>query len=693
MQDQILQALRRDDADQAVRLARAWLASAPSDAQAYRWLATAQRQQGEIDAALDNIARAIALDPENADLHLEHAGLLLGARQIGEAEDALARSTGLDPNQLHAYVARAHLALGRGELEEAERLSRTAARVSPDDPQLAAIDGMLALRRGDPERALAMLAGAARRLPDDPRLLQALGFAYLAKQHWAFAEQAFRRVVELLPSTIGLQALIAQLALRQNRPGDAFRAVEALLANPSTDTPGTRRLAGELQLQAGFPDRALPYLEQALAAWPGDYRTLRALLASWERLDAGDRGRATLEAALATAPTEHELWRARLALEAPGSDPQREVVRRWTEAMPEHVPALEAQLAVHGLAGDSDAAEALARRIAALDPYRPSAVQRLVAALLQRDPDQAVAHVEGLLASASERERLALRHLLGSVQDRADHPADALHTWNALNAEQAGSRLPLPPRSVGTLSWPPMAAAPEAVQAGNGPVLVWGAPGSGVERLIAVLDGASPFLRGDRFGLNPPADAFQRYSSLPDLLDGKLDPAALVAEWRAQLPLRGLRDARVIDWLGWWDNGFLLALRAHLPEGRLLVALRDPRDMLLEWIAYGATFPLAVESPEKAAGWLAGVLEQVADLVERDLYPHAVVRLDGIETDPDAVAAAMQKVFGAAAPIPAPPTVGEPRLPAARWRAYADALAEPFALLAPVARRLGYPET
>lgn len=691
MQDQILQALRQDAADEAVRLARQWLASAPGEAQAYRWLATAQRQQGEVDAALDNISRAIALDPENADLHLERAGLLLGARQVGEAGAALARSTGLDPNQFVAYLVQAHLALARGDLDEAERLSRTAARVSPADPQLAAINGMLALRRGDPDRALAILSGASQRLPDDPRLLHALGFAYLAKQHWAFAEQAFRRVVKLIPSTTGLQALIAQLALRQNRPGDAFLAMETMLANPPTDTPAMRRLAGEMQLQAGFAERSLPYLEQALAAWPGDGRTLRALLSAWGQLGTMDQARATLEAALTAAPAEHELWLARLAVEEVGGEPAREVVRRWIQAMPDHVPAFEAQMRLHDLTGESDAAEEAARRIAALDPYRPSAARYLVEALFRRDPDQAVAHVEGLLASASDRERLALRHWLGAVQDRAGRHTEALHTWSGLNAEQAGTRLPLPPRTEGKLSLPSMAPV-EGMPAGDGPVLVWGAPGSGVERLIAVLDRASPFLRGDRFGLNPPSDAFQKYPSVADLLEGKLDPAAMVAEWRALLPGRGVRGLRVIDWLGWWDNAFLLALRPHLPEGRLLIALRDPRDMLLDWIAFGATFPLAVETPQKAAEWLAAVLEQVAGLVEQDLYPHGVVRLDGIETDPEAVARAVEVVFGGGLRLPVPPTVGEPRLPAGHWREYAQALAGPFATLAPVARRLGYPE-
>ena len=86
------------------------------------------------------------------------------------------------------------------------------------------------------------------------------------------------------------------------------------------------------------------------------------------------------------------------------------------------------------------------------------------------------------------------------------------------------------------------------------------------------------------------------------------------------------------------------------------------------------------------------MLEQVAVLVEQNLYPHAVIRLDGIEADPAAVARAVESVFGGAMHAPVPPTVGNPTLPAGRWREYAGELAGPFAALTPVAVRLGYPE-
>jgi hypothetical protein len=44
----------------------------------------------------------------------------------------------------------------------------------------------------------------------------------------------------------------------------------------------------------------------------------------------------------------------------------------------------------------------------------------------------------------------------------------------------------------------------------------------------------------------------------------------------------GINDGQVFDWLLWWDNALLHALRPQLPEVVVMFALRDPRDMLLE---------------------------------------------------------------------------------------------------------------
>ncbi len=688
MQDPILEALRRNAADEAVQLARQWTQAEPAQPQAHRWLALSLQQQGEYAPALESLQKALALAPDNPELHLQHAGLLLALRQFEAADGALGRTAELNPNELNAYLMQAHLALARNDVEEAERNTRTASRVDQDHPEVVALQGMIALRRGDADRALALLSAAAQQLPGDPRILYALGFAYLGKDMLAFAEQAFRRVLEHNPALTSLQGLLVQLALRQGNVEAAAQTMQAVLARPETDTPGMRRLAGELALHAGQPLQALDHLTPVLKQWPTDRQTLQLLLMAWQRLGRDVQARETLETHLADHADAHDLWLARLAVEAVGSAEAVEVVERWLQAMPDHLPALETRMRLHDMNQDPEGAEAVARRIIALEPGRTSGETRLVDALMAREPAAAVAHVEQLLASAPDDAKSSVRAWLGLVQDAAGQHADAVDTWVAVHRNEAPQRLPLPPQAKAPLTWPDLGEVPADVAAR--PMFVWGAPGSGVERVVAAIAAASPVLRGDRFGPTPPNDAFQSYHTLQDLSTGKLLPEQLVAGWREQLPNRGLRDGNVIDWLLWWDNALLWALRPQLPEGRLLVVLRDPRDMLLQWLATGAPAPLAFNSVSEAAEWLARALAQIATLHEQDLYPHALVRIDGIGNDPARMAEQLGGLFGVQ--MPPAQTLGPARMPAGHWRTYQPQLSEAFALLTPVAVRLGYTE-
>ncbi len=688
MQDQILQALRRNAVDDAVQLAREWIAAEPEQPQAHRWLSLSLQQQGQFDDALASLQQALTLAPDNADLHLQQAGLLLALRQFDAAGSALDRTAELNPNELSAYVMQAHLALARNDVDDADRLTRLGLRVDEEHPELAALSGMVALRRGEVDRALAQLSAASQALPDDARVLYALGFAYLGKDMLAFAEQAFRRVLALNPATTALQGLVVQLALRQGNLESAADMMRQILAVPGGDTPAMRRLAGELELQAGQPLQALEHLLPVLAQWPSDRHTLQLLLMAWQRLGREQQARETLDATLADHPEVHDLWMARLTVEPVGGPEAVAVGERWLQAMPEHLPALETRLRLHDMNNEADQAEAVAERIVALEPGRVSGEVRLVDGLLTREPAAAIARVQALLDTAPEDARAGLRAWLGSVQDRAGQYHDALRTWVDLHAAEAPQRLPLPPQAKAPLSWPDL--APVAEDNAIAPLFIWGAPGSGVERVVAAMAAASPVMRGDRFGPTPPNDPFQRYHTLQELSTGKLTPEALVEQWRSQLPARGIADGAVIDWLLWWDNALLWALRPQLPEARLVIVLRDPRDMLLEWIAFSAPAPLAVTSVHEAAEWLARALAQVATLHEQSLYPHALLKIDEIGNDPQAMAEFLGAHFGMR--FPPAGTLGPARMAPGHWRDYREVMGPAFALLTSVAVRLGYPE-
>lgn len=689
MHEQIIELLRKGETEAALQQARVAALAVPDDAGAQRVLAMALQQAGDGAAARTAIERAIELAPDEPEHHFDLATMLFAERQEAAAQEALGRSIALDPNQFDAYLVQAQLALGRGDLDEAERQRKLAARVDASHPQLAAIDGMLALRRGDGELAQRILSSALELAPNDPQLLYALGFTYLQLGHLAFAEQAFRKVIERMPSAITLHALVADLLRQQGHPAAAAEAMAPLLADPSRATPGLFRLAGELELQANRPEAAIAHLRQALAAKADDPLILRAALEAWRRLgDAGD-ARAALDAALATTRDSAALWHARLAVEAAGTPGAGEVIQRWLAAMPGSVEAHELHMADQVLRGDMDGATATAREIVEREPGRYSAELRLYQDLMERDPEAAVARCESLLPQAKDAtSRARIENWLALAHDRAGHPHQALALWQSLQEAQASQQVEPWTPGEASVEWPAMG---DSAAGQSAPVaFLWGLPGSGVERVAGLLAGMLPALRSDRFGATPPRDPLQRFATIGELQRGELAPESIVSRWSEALATRGLQDGQLIDWLPYWDNALLLALRPHLPGARLLVVLRDPRDMLLDWLAFGAPLPLFLASPVDAARWMSSVLAQVADLHEANLYPHRLLQVDATLDDAQAMARQLAEALPANLPMPQ----GElwpPRFAPGHWREYREALGDAFALLAPVAQRLGYP--
>ena len=295
------------------------------------------------------------------------------------------------------------------------------------------------------------------------------------------------------------------------------------------------------------------------------------------------------------------------------------------------------------------------------------------------------------LAGEAETALATIEHAITLAPEDAElHLARAGMLLQARQLDEAQGALA---RSIGLTTpiaqWPELAPLPDPAPA---VLLLWGAPGSLVERIALTFELSSGPLRADRYGPRPPDDPIQRYDTPHPLADGSLDGAEMVARWRAALPARGISDGNIFDWLLLWDNALLLALRPHLPEGLLLIAMRDPRDMLLEWLAFGSPAPFAPESPEIGARWLAQVLDQVAELHEQDLFPHRLLKLD--EVADDSVALTQTIIDAMQIPLTAAPqrALGPQHLAPGHWRAFAEPLGDAFALLAPVAVRLGYPE-
>jgi hypothetical protein len=158
----------------------------------------------------------------------------------------------------------------------------------------------------------------------------------------------------------------------------------------------------------------------------------------------------------------------------------------------------------------------------------------------------------------------------------------------------------------------------------------------------------------------------------------------------------GVDPGTAIDWLPYYDG----RVASQLPDARLLAVIDDPRDLLLNWMAFGAPQGMA-PAPEVAATWLAARLQGVVSRIEAG--DAALCRIDSTDLlrDPDAAAARVQAFLGLGDGLPVErllqartgigglPTAFEP----GHWRAYAEPLAAAFARLQPLATQLGYPAT
>jgi tetratricopeptide (TPR) repeat protein len=450
----------------------------------------------------------------------------------------------------------------------------------------------------------------------------------------------------------------------------------------------------------GAHDEAVIALTASLRREPRQPGALEALVASWNALGVQEQGEAFLESMLAQAPTFEPAWGALLTLQR--GQPQRsvETVARWHAACPQSAPANELAAQVAEAAGDFARATELAHAAVRLDPTRLAAQVLLARADLREDRGaDARARLEPFHAAIREQStRRAVGGWLGRACDAAGDHELAARYWTQAHADVAEQQdfpaLTLPDAELESRFTAALAAA--GTPAEDAPLLLWGAPGSRVERLAALLNGAGPVVLNDRFGPAPRDDGFRLGNVGARSASGPEEAAERFAQrWRDGRAQVGAQPGD-IDWLPYWDARLAPPLVRGLPGARMVVALADPRDMLLNWLAFGARQRLPMSDPLRAAQWLALQLEQLAFLAHRPQPALRVVWAQQLDEAPAEVAASLAEFLGLAQAPPVeamqPAQFGAGGLasgfPHGHWRHYADALREPFAVLEPIALRL-----
>lgn len=172
----------------------------PFDAVSLNISADKLYQYGDIDGAIEEFKKALAVDPENVNVH-NSLGVCYGVQ--GESDlaiDAFETAIRLDPTDVMATFNLGLAHIKQGDREKALELFLEALELDEDNPEVAYQIGVCHREKGDTDLAIGYLEKAAGNSPKGAHVFRALGECYLAKEMHREATKAYEKVIKLNPT-------------------------------------------------------------------------------------------------------------------------------------------------------------------------------------------------------------------------------------------------------------------------------------------------------------------------------------------------------------------------------------------------------------------------------------------------------------------------------------------------------------
>ena len=155
---------------------------------------------GRADDAGADIAKALALRPDDADANALLAIIAVVKNERAEALQLAERATQLDPRSLRAWIARSYAQQAAFQLEDALQSARRAAELDPHSAVAQARMAELLMSFGRIRDAAHAAQAAVAADTNDSRAHTVLGFVHLAQVDIRQARQDFLEAVERDPS-------------------------------------------------------------------------------------------------------------------------------------------------------------------------------------------------------------------------------------------------------------------------------------------------------------------------------------------------------------------------------------------------------------------------------------------------------------------------------------------------------------
>ena len=220
------------------------VAVAPEHAYGHKSLGDVARDAGDLDTAVAEYRRAIALRPL-AEAHMNLAAALAAQRRFDEAFEEYRTALGLNPRYAFAWTSYGATLEDAGRRAEAIAAHRRALAINPDLMEAHVNLGSALDAAGQSDEAMREFAAAIRLRPT-PEVYNDLGLLLLRLGRPAEAAAALRQGIALRADISVLHANLAVALQRLNDPaGAAAELAEARRLDPK-------------RAQSGGPDAAAP---------------------------------------------------------------------------------------------------------------------------------------------------------------------------------------------------------------------------------------------------------------------------------------------------------------------------------------------------------------------------------------------------------------------------------------------------
>ncbi|HEX2139127.1 MAG TPA: sulfotransferase [Woeseiaceae bacterium] len=292
------------DPRRAEALAAAVLAEAPGHSMALLFQGMARRLAGDPAAAIVILRPLCEQFPEAP---LPHLQLGLALRETGDdkkALDAMRRAVHAKPDFADAWLALVHLLTTLGAAETADAYA-SYIRHAMQSPVLQSAEA--ALRENREREAETLLRKRLEGHPRDVVALRLLAQVAARVRRLADAEVLLLECLRLAPAYREAREDYASVLVRQARPGEALREIEALIQEAPGDAAlETRRAAILLQL-LDYEGAAAAYTDLARKR-PGDAGLQASLGHCLRILGRSDESVEAYRRAISLAPASGEAW-------------------------------------------------------------------------------------------------------------------------------------------------------------------------------------------------------------------------------------------------------------------------------------------------------------------------------------------------------------------------------------------------